>query len=585
MASSPSGRPAWSPPAWARAALVCAALGAWWIATFEHRRSWGWDEAMHAELPAVRMLLTARAGDLDGFFAVLHGCQQYPFGWPLVLAGVQGLCGVSELLARFTGLACWAFCLWGVFLLAQELAQGRRGEGEGPRRGDDLLPWLALAFAALSPLALGYAASLFLEVPAATATVFALRAWLRRSARGGRSASVPRQLAAGAWLCVAFFAKWNYGLLLIGACGLDWLLGLVAARRAGRFWRELHALPFLALPLLLGLGWWLFLPLPYGFETGAEHRRVLFEFLGSNRQLAATPWEQRVLFWSVFLCFSARLFLVELVGLAASLRGLLEPGTRSLWLILLAAGLPVWIHPFHLDRFLIPAAPVLWVLAAAGLAAWLPERPLARLGVLGPVAAAALLFPAFDAPFLARRLGLVRGDAELQQYIVDLLADKHRLGTGRPAWVPGLEPEGAAAILELVTAEVGAGERVGWIGINSELPPAAVHLALLEASGERERFLRDAHRPMDVTFTGADPQWDVERLREFAADYDLFISTDPPDVGGRASRAFVRGYAERLVTELGWRPRQLGTASLEQEGRAPREISVYALRPPAAPGP
>lgn len=592
MTDTPRGRArVGSLPAWARAALVSVALGVWWIATLDLHRSWGWDEASHAQLPAIRMWLSIQEGDITGFGRVLHSCQQYPFGWPLVLGALQGALGISEFVARAAGIAAWALTLFGVFLLAQEASRARRVEGEGPRPSDDMVPWLAMAFAGLSPLALGYAGSLFLEVPFACCSVFALRAWLRRGGspssaqhqvgvegaigRGG----VLRELIAGTWLTAAFFIKFNYGILLIFGCGLDYLIGLFRAKRAGSFWSELHRLPFLSLPLVIGLGWWLLLPLPYGFEEGAEHRRVMFEFLGSNREMATTPWAQRVIFWSVFLTYTARLFGLQVLGLLTSLRWSLAPGARSLWIVFLGAGLPVWTHNFHLDRFLIPTAPCFWVLAALGVAAWLPSRPLRRALVVGPLALVCLAMPSWDGPWVARRLGLVRGDASTVDYITTILSAKHRLGATRRMWTPGISPASTGAVLDLVRGEVGERESLGWIGISTELCPAAIHLALLEESGNRDRFLRDAHRPMDVTFTGSDPNWSAQQLREFVERFDVVISTDPPDIGNRAGRAFVRRYSTQLVNELGWGVRLLGTVTIQEEGRPDRELSVYALRP------
>jgi hypothetical protein len=52
--------------------------------------SWGWDESMHAELPALRMLLYASRGEVGAAFDPLLGCTQYPFGYPLLLALGQG---------------------------------------------------------------------------------------------------------------------------------------------------------------------------------------------------------------------------------------------------------------------------------------------------------------------------------------------------------------------------------------------------------------------------------------------------------------------------------------------------------------
>lgn len=561
------------------AALLCVALTVWWIATLEIEKSWAWDESMHAELPALRMLFSLQAGDLQGFWNTLHSCHQYPFGWPLVLAVVQSVFGISEGVARAAGIAAWGTTLFGMFLLGEEVA---RAQSSGaPRRGDDLLPWLALGFGVLSPLALGYAESLFLEVPFTLCAVFALRAWLRRRNLRNESGATWRALACGLWLTAAFFTKFNYGILLVFGLTLDALVGLVFARAERRQSHELRSLLIAALPLALALAWWVVLPLPFGLERGREHLRVMLDFLGSNQQMASTPWQQRVVFWALYLSFTARLLVLQLVGAGASLRGLFRPGVRCLWIVFLATGLPVWTHNFHLDRFLIPGAPAFWVLAAAGLATLVPAASQGRAVVLAVLALVTLAVPTLDAPRVAGALGLLDTDEHTRAYILEVLEEKPRLGAGRHMWTPGIHPEGAGAVLELVTAEVGPAERVGWIGVSTEIPPAVLHMALLETSGNRARFLADAHRPVDVTFTGNDPGWDAGRLAHFVQDFDVVITTDPPDIGQRVVRLFSRRYAGMLIGELGWSVRELGKVSVAPEVGPELELTVYALRPPA----
>jgi len=77
----------------------------------ETGQAWGWDETMHAELPAVRMVLLAREGRPGEAFEVLHECDRYPFVYPVWLALWQGLFGISEAVARAVGL--WTFLLLG----------------------------------------------------------------------------------------------------------------------------------------------------------------------------------------------------------------------------------------------------------------------------------------------------------------------------------------------------------------------------------------------------------------------------------------------------------------------------------------
>lgn len=560
--------------------MVSLALAAWWIFTLEIEKSWAWDESMHAELPAVRMMLSLGQGDLGGFFDVLHACVQYPFGWPLVLAAVQSVFGVSEFVCRATGLVAWAGVCLGVFMLAVEIVRLGRDAGREPSAADGLFPWLALVFCALSPLGLGYGQSLFLEVPFTLCAVFALRAWLRCSVDPQSRAWRRRQLVAGAWLAAAFFVKFNYGLLLMFGCGLDALAGLVIAWRAGRARGELGRLLLVAAPVALALLWWLVLPLPFGAARAALHRDALFSFLGSNQEMASTPFEQRVVFWTVFLSYTTRLFVLQVVGVVVALRSSLRPGPRLLWLVFLGSGLPVWTHNFHLDRFLVPGAPLFWTLAALGLAGLIPAERARRAAVLAGLALVALLWPSFDGPWVGERLGLLPEDPAGRAYVTDILEHKHELGAGRRFWTPGLAPESTGAILEHICAEVGEEERVGWIGNPTEIPPAVVHLALLESSGNRARFLRDAHLPLDVTFTGADPHWTDEQLRKFVARFDVVISTDPPDVGGRAVRAFIRNYSAKLVERLGWRPERIGQVRIPKDLGPDMELWIYALRPP-----
>jgi len=566
----------------ALAALVCAALTIFWIVTLDVDKAWAWDEAMHAELPAVRLLLSLRTGDLDGFWTVVHSSQQYPFGWPLVLAAVQGLVGISEFTCRAAGLVAWGATLFGVFQLAVEVGRAQRPGGEGRRPGDDLLPWLALALAATSPLALGYAQSLFLEVPSALVATWALWAWLRRRTRGDAPGAVRRELVAGALLTAAFFTKFNYGTLLIAACALDELCQLVSAQRAGRLGPALARLPYLLLPLVLGLGWWLVLPLPYGLEMGAEHRRVLFEFLGSNQGMAATPWERRVVFWALCLCFSARVFLLVLGGALVALRELPRPGARLLWIGVLVMGVPVWTHHFHLDRFLVPAAPVVWTLAALGLARQLPLDGARRRVVLPVLALFAFVLPTVDGKWLGRALGLVPEDPAMRAYVEEILASYPSLGPGRRVWTPGIPRTAADELLGLAVGAAQRDDAVGWIGNPTEVPPAALHLALFAAHGNAERLLRDAHRPLDVSFNHVDPGWSDAQLAAFAERFDVILTTDPPDLAERSERAFLRGYSARLVEALGWRPELLGRVSIPRDSRPPLELALYALRPPGA---
>ncbi|MAF65093.1 MAG: hypothetical protein CMJ84_05460 [Planctomycetes bacterium] len=556
-----------------RAAVAVCLLGLFWTLPMGNASAWGWDESMHSELPAVRVLLGATSGEWRSVSDAIHGCNQYPFVWPLCLALVQAVFGVSEFACRVAGTWIWCFGLLGLFELTRAVVARRRGGGAA-RRGDDLAPWLALGLGALSPLPLAYSGTLFLEVPFAAGAVWALRAWVRRD--GGAR----RDLAAGAWLAVAFFTKFNYGLMLGAGCAAAWILEGGAALRAGRVGPWLKAGAGLAAVPALAFAWWFLLPFPEGAETAARHRAAFGSFLGGNRDMVPTPAGVRILHWACFFSFSARLLAVQLAGVIVTLRGALRPELRVLWLSLAAMTVPLWSHPFHLDRFLIPAGPALWALAALGLARLLPSGARWRAVCLGGAAAAVFSYPEHDARTLSQTTRLAATAPAVRALQLDTFRGWRNLTAGRPLPTAGLAREEHDALSDLVASEVAATERVGWLGLSSGYSPAAIHLALLERGGPPERLLRDAHRTMDVTFEGVDPGWDDERLAAWAAEFDVILFTDPPDLRARRARAFISDYQRRLVANLGWPHEVLGSVELSRRRPEPLSVKVYACRPP-----
>ena len=561
----------------ASAAVLAAALGFFWGATLEPTHAWGWDETMHAELPAVRMLLLAGRGEWGAALEVLHGCAQYPFGWPVVLALVQGVFGVAEGVARLAGIGAWAFTLWLLFLCGRELVDLAQ-----PRRGAELVPWLAFALAALAPLPLAFAGTLFLEVPFAAAMALALFLWLRRSRE---DAGVALDLAAGAALAAACFVKWNYGLLLAAGLGLDALVGAVLLARRGSPRPALVRLGAVSVVPLFAALWWFVLPLPLGAATAAEHRAAFVGFLGGNRDGASTEFSVRALHWIGYFAISGRMLVLLLVGVLAAVlsRDVVRPGVRALFLVLVCMAGPILVHPFHLDRFLIPIGPPLWLLAALGLSRVLPTAPQPRAAVLALLALLTLVAPTFEARRLVEATVVAPKPPELQAKFRDYVGAEierwARLGAGRSVPSAGLAPQVHEALSELVAAAAGPDDRVGWLGVSSEYSPAAAHLALLVRGGAPERFLRDAHRPIDITAEGVDPGWDAARLAEFVLPFDVVFLTDPPDLRNRGVRAFVRRYQQMLAGALGWRVERIGTIGVEQPLAAPREVQVYAARP------
>ena len=552
------------------ALLVCALLGLVWGLGVQDEQSWGWDESMHAELPAARMLLSAQEGEWELTAHALHDCMQYPFGWPVVLAGVQAVTGLSEHACRVAGRFAWALGLYGLFLLVGEAARRLH-----LRRGAGLAPWLALAFAATSPLALSYSGTLFLEMPFVVVSIFALRAWLRR----GEGRVQRRELAAGAWLAAAFFTKFNYGLLLGFGLFLALLVELALAVRAGALRPLLRRSALLALLPALAFLWWFVLPLPLGGEVAALHREALRDFLAGNTdESMATPWYYRPVDAATYLVWSPRVLLLLAVGALASLAQLARRPSWTLWIAGLACVLPVLLHPFHLNRFLLPGAVFLWCLAALGLAPLLPAGARARAGVLAALTLAVGVAPALDGWALLERVGVAKEESQREQ-LEGLLAGFRDLTPDRSLETNGLAASESQGLLELLAAEVRPDDRLGWVGVSTLFSPAALHVGLI-ARGTlgSEQLVAGALDESFIDMGQADPGWDRTRLGEWARGFSVIIATEPVDLSGPGKRDFMEAYRDQLAESEYFEVRGLGELTITRPSGA-HTAEIYALRP------
>ena len=534
---------------------VCLVLAFLWTRTLSDAQAWGWDESMHAELPAARILLALQHGDIAGAHTALLDCQQYPFVWPLVLAGVQALTGISEHACRVAGTLAWCWTLFGLFLLGREL--GARIE---PRlKGARFVSWMLLALGALSPLALSYAGTLFLEVPFACMAVWALRAWIRRDG------TATRELAAGEWITLALFTKWNYGLLLCGGLAVAWYFeGFDARRDMAKYIGRTFAL--LIVPLIACL-WWFVL------ARGPEHVTTLVDFLKGNRDGTPTPQGVRWLHAGLFLHRGPFVLGCVLALAAIALTRLRSAPVRALFLVALALVVPSWTHPFHLDRFLIPQALPVWALAAVGFAR-LEQLPV-RLACVAVLGAGCLGLSRED---FAARLGYLSADAATREYQLGIFKTWSDLSGSRALPTSGIERGAHDALLDAIAKEVGPKERVAWLGVATELSPAALQLGLLARGGAQERFLAECTRKIDVTYEGKDPELKDEQLKDWASGFDVVLFTLPPDPKDREARRFERQYALRLEA-LGWTSREIARTLLARPLHPPIELTLFACRP------
>jgi hypothetical protein len=545
--------------------------------------SWAWDESMHAELPAARMVV----GEVGDAVDALMECEQYPFVFPVVLAAGQAVFGVSENVARGIAFALWVLVgLSALALLGRELG---RSSGRSAELGL-ALPLLSFT----SPLVWRYAPSLFLEVPFLTISALTVLAWLRRgdSAANWRRG---RELTAGALVTAAFFTKWNYGALLAAGLGADWLVESFLEGRAGRLRSQAVRSAWLALPLTVALLWWFVLPIPTGFEVAARHREAFAGFLAGNREQAATDWNMRLLHWGTGVARVPWLIVLA-SGWLLALRSAHRRPTRLLWFLALASCLPVALHPFHMDRFLIPGLLPLWCLAAVGFAreSAVGDEWQARLQValvLVTLAVLGAVYLRVPPHALADRLGFLNEgtDAEasrVREYQQRVIDEDWSLAGRVPT--AGLPRDVADALLELVATDVGPDERVAWIGMSSELSRAALHLGLLERGGSEARFLADAHKLMDVTpvpgmplpESGSQAERD-EWLAAAAGSFDVVLITSPVNLKGRVQLEEIRTrFHVPLVARLGSEPKELGKVSVPRPPAEPLEVTLFALRHP-----
>ena len=154
----------------------------------------------------------------------------------------------------------------------------------------------------------------------------------------------------------------------------------------------------------LALLWWFVLPLPEGAERAAAHRGAFIAFLQGNQGLNPVPWSWRATFWAIALTHTPRVLGVLLLGALVSLRYLRTAPVQLLWLVFLASAIPISLHPFQLERFLLPVAVPLWGLAALGLGGLLPASSRLRALIL-LLAPALFVAPSLDGEAFADRFG------------------------------------------------------------------------------------------------------------------------------------------------------------------------------------
>lgn len=543
--------------------LVCA------HASHFHRSdipAWGWDESMHLELPAARLVYE------DGFEArleAIYDCDQYPFVAPAWHAVWQGLFGVNETVARRTAFFTWIVLgLGGLWLLARRLAVSMG-------LGEELAP-LAVTLAFLSPLVWRFAPSLFLEVPFVVASIWTLLAWMRRQ-DGQEGWTRRREALAGTMIAIAFFTKFNYAMLLGAALAVDWIFETISAIRRKCLRPQLNRTVWLVIPVLVAFLWWFVYPVPGGLSRGQAHWDVFVAFLSGNKDGNEMSVAMRSLHWGLgafshpFWLGFIVLALLSALGLrTVDKRGGLHPGMRVLWLAAIAWIVPVWIHPFFLDRFLIPGLLPVWLLAAVGLSP-LFARPAIGLALGAAIFAATLTTPRHA---MGDWLGLVPEGA--RDYVIEVLDEE--MSTFGTVPTVGLDREGADKLALLLSGAIEPDERVAWIGMSSEYSRLALHLDLLHSGGSRERFLRDVTQTMDATPVPGAAIPEGFDLAAFASGFDVLVMTSPPDLIDRGGRKWITTEQHAPLVQLGWKPEEIGRVHVHRSNQEPLEVIVFLAR-------
>lgn len=564
--------------------VVLVALVVWLAGTLvvdygvepSERRSWGWDETMHAELPAVRMVLHAQEGEWWRMSRVAHSCNQYPFLYPMVLGAWHAVFGLGEAAARALGLVLFLLVVLGTARLAQQV--GARSDEPPPRfTGGGWALDAALLGAVLalsSPLARRYAPTTFLEVPCLVVIVWALDAWVAR--RRTRPHTARADLVAGLWLAAAFFTKFNYALLLFAAVGLDALVELARARGSVA---ALWSLVRVALPLSIGLTWWFVWPFPFGEVVAAAHRGAFADFIGGNRHMNPMAGWLRATNWLTGVAAHSFVFATLVASSVVFVVVRRTPAAWTLGCALVAFTIPVIAHPFQLDRFLLPAALVLWVVGAAAWARVMNRWPvtfsLSALGLLLACTAVSNFrttwwvgFPVAPEDTPSRRF---------QEHHVEVT-----LGVFGPRASNGLLSSTHDDLLDMVAEGVGPTATVGWLGQSSEMSPAALHLGLLERGGDARRFLEDAHRPMDIEPIPSDRKIEhsADELVAFARRFDHVLLASTGDLKDRKFRGWIRNTWHRPLLESGEVDvRDLGTIFVARPIKGPMPIVIRMVTP------
>lgn len=377
------------------------------------------DEAGHA-LPAARMTIALRGGDVSGFVAASLNETLWPFLHPWAITPFFLLFGISARVARLSSLLTYACALSLVPRLARRIAPREAMDRASP---PPLVGWLSVAI-----LVTATPWDLVCTVMSEPLGMLLTLAALLVAVEAGNRQTLVWHACSGLLAASAFFTKYSYGLPLM--FGLFSALALRAGRSGKR-------------PLVAAIAGALSPVLIWAFAILAPNPRRASEMLGAlvNRDEGLRGLTDALFYGRVVLDDLGRpIGVIVLFLLALTVARRKAEERLPLLLFVGIALLLLTLHPNKQQRYLFPVLPVMVVLAETEAARYLSRRRGFRL--VWPALSIAVLLagaPLARLDEAAATATTLRGAGAIIAYVADNVpADRPALFLGTTGLLPHL---------------------------------------------------------------------------------------------------------------------------------------------------
>jgi hypothetical protein len=119
---------------------------------------------------------------------------------------------------------------------------------------------------------------------------------------------------------------------------------------------------------------------------------------------------------------------------------------------------------------------------------------------------------------------------------------------------------------------------VGWIGMPSQFPPAALHLARLERGMDPSVFLRESDRSLDLDYFRGGEEVDAARVAAFAQGFDRICFTRPHAWRSDPARESMGRFVEALRAS-GWKEREILRFEIKRPLALALPVQLWILEP------